>query len=105
MVSIRREQPIDSRPARRKAARHRLARRLEADRQIECVADRAAAHRKERRDRNPLDLVEQAKLLEDFVLGLARVARIGGLMQRRLDGQGALLEDRGGSRRRCDCAR
>ena len=62
-------------------------RRIEPDRQIEDFADRAAAHRKERRDGNPLDFVEQAQFPEDGVLGLIGVARIGGLMQRRLDRQ------------------
>ena len=91
------EQPIDSRPARGKATRHRRARGLEADRQIEGLADRAAAHRKERRDRNPLDLVDEAERREDVVLGFAGVARIGGLMQGRLDRQRALLVGRSGA--------
>ena len=73
-----------------------MMRGVEADRQIEHVADRTAFDRIERRDRNPFDLVEQAELLEDRVFGFAGIMRIGRLMQRRLDRQRALLEGRSG---------
>jgi len=65
---------------------------VEAHRQIEYGAIRAALHRKERIDRDPLDLVEKSELDQNRVLGLARVVRIGRLMERRLDREGAGLE-------------
>ena len=74
---------------------HRLMGGVEADRHFEHVADEPALHRIERRDRNPLDLVEKAEFRQDGVLGIARIARIRRLVQRRLDRQRALLEGRG----------
>src|SRR5208337_453267 len=55
----------------------------------------AALDRVERRDRNPLDLVQDPELLQDRVLRVAGIMRIGRLMQRRLDGQRALPEGGG----------
>ncbi len=91
------EQAREAVAARGKSPGKRLMRRVEPDRQIEDFADRSAPHREERRNGNPLDFVEQAQFFQDGVLGLVGVARIGGLMQRRLDRQRALLERRGGA--------
>ena len=67
---------------------------VEPDRQIERLPDRTSLHREEGRNRNPLDLVEQAELLQNCVFGFAWIVRIGRLMQGRLDRQRARLEGR-----------
>ena len=76
-----------------------LARRVKTGRKIEGLSDRAAPDRIERRNGDPFDLVEETERLEDPVLGIARVMRIGGLVQRRLDRQRPLPE---GGRRSAD---
>ena len=72
---------------------------VEPDRQIERFADGPALHRIERRDRDPLDLVEKAEFDQNCVFGLGGIMRIGRLVQRRLDRQRAGLE---GGRRPAD---
>src|SRR5208282_616254 len=54
------KKPREAIPALGESTAQRLMRGVEAHRQIEYVADRAAPHRKERIDRDPLDLVEKA---------------------------------------------
>jgi hypothetical protein len=71
-----------------------MMRSVEADRQVEHLADRTALDRIERVDRNPFDLVEQAERLQDCMFWLPGMVWIGGLMQRRLDRQRALPEGR-----------
>ena len=63
---------ILAKPSRllRKPAAQRTMRGVEADRQVEHLADRTALHRIERRDRNPFDLVEQAERLQDRMFRL-----------------------------------
>ena len=55
----------------------------------ERLADGAALDRVHAPNRQPLELVEQIEPLQDAVLHFARVARIGGLVQRGLDGERA----------------
>ena len=68
---------------------------VEPDGQVEGFADDAALHRIEWTDRDPFDLVEDAEFGQDRVLDLGRVARIGRLVKRRLDGERALPEGGG----------
>ena len=94
-VFHRAEQLREAFCALRKTFAQRVVRGVETDRKIEHLADRAALDRVERRDRNPLDLVQDPELLQDRVLRVAGIMRIGRLMQRRLDGQRALPEGGG----------
>ena len=80
---------LDRRPLVRKALGQRVIGGVEAGGQREALADGTAAHVMQRAGRQPFDLVENAEFPEDRVLHVARIARVGGLVQRRLDGEPA----------------
>ena len=63
------------------AVDERIASPIESVRQIKRLANRPAADGEERRDWNPFDLLENPKALEDMVLWISGIARVGGLMQ------------------------
>ena len=92
---MRAEKPRRALAALREPPAQRVVGGVEPDRHIEYFADRSALHRIEWRHRDPLDLVEHAEFGQDRVLGFGRVARVGRLVQRRLDRQRALLEGGG----------
>ena len=73
----------------REAFGERIVGGVEARRQLERLADRAAAHPMHRARRQEFELVEHAELLEDAVLHVARMSRVGGLVKRSLDRQRA----------------
>ena len=73
---------LDRRPLVGKALGQRVIGGVEAGGQRETLADGTAAHMMQRAGRQPFDLVENAEFPEDRVLHVARIARVGGLVQR-----------------------
>jgi hypothetical protein len=69
----------------------RLASGGQSHRKVERHIERSAANREERGHLDPLEFIEQPKTFEDVMLGIARMARIGRLMQRGFDGERAHL--------------
>ena len=80
---------LDRRPLVGKALGQRVIGGVEAGGQREALADGTAAHMMQRAGRQPFDLVENAEIPEDRVLHVARIARVGGLVQRGFDGEPA----------------
>ena len=76
---------LDRRPLVGKPLGQRVIGRVETGGQREALADGTAAHMMQRAGRQPFDLVENAEIPEDRVLHVARIARVGGLVQRGFD--------------------